>query len=117
VLLVLPAPKEGHETTIAVLTAEALIAGSKATASGTNAVVAEAGTASVYVWVPPLVPVTVTLTTEAAVAPAPVTLKPQMYVVLPATAGSVAVAVAAATLPELAEMIGVLLRKSIVILC
>jgi hypothetical protein len=54
----------------------------------------------VNVIVPPVTPVIVTLTGSPAVAPEPVTIKPDIKAVLPAGQVNVAVATAAATLPE-----------------
>ena len=85
---------------MAVLIAEAWMAGLKNTMRGVLPTVAPVTEAMVNVCVPPIMPVTVTTTAEPAVAPVPVTLKPEIQLRRPETAAIVAVAVAAATLPE-----------------
>jgi hypothetical protein len=77
VLLVLPAPKEGQVTTIAVLTAEPGMSGSKSIYRGVFATRTPAAAQYVNVIVPPARPVTVTDTGRPAVAPDPVIINPE----------------------------------------
>ena len=76
--LVLPAPRLGTDTVMAVFVADAMIGSGNCTISELQAAVAPAGTGTVNVIVPPSRPVMVRDTTDAAVAPEPVKLKPEI---------------------------------------